>query len=264
PEQASGRAVDHRTDIFSLGLVLHEMITGERPFQRNSAVETLHAIINDPAPLVTNHPPEVEEILAKALAKDPKDRYQHAGDLALDLRRFGRALESKTLPSLRRGAAAAPKLRIVLVAVAAIVIAVTAWWASRLANAQFENPLAEAQFTPLTDFPGSEWDAAISPDGNFVAFLADRDGPFDIFVNRVGTRQFLNLTQGHEPNLGWRLRVTGFSGDGSEVWLHDSDPASGIRTMPLMGGEPRTFLGNRAQNVAWSRDGLRVVYHTSD
>src|SRR5689334_17232038 len=111
PEQASARPTDHRTDIFSLGVVLYEAVAGQKPFRRKSQVETLSAIINEPAPPLVSQPPELQEIVDKALAKDPKDRYQHAGDFALDLRRFQRAWKSKSLPSLRGRAPTAPKGR---------------------------------------------------------------------------------------------------------------------------------------------------------
>ena len=100
PEQASGRPLDYRTDIFSLGIVIHEMIAGQRPFRGKSQVDTMHCIIHDPRPLLSQQPPELNEILDKALAKDPKARYQHAGDLALDLRRLHSAWQSKSLPSM--------------------------------------------------------------------------------------------------------------------------------------------------------------------
>src|SRR5262249_9176675 len=153
---------------------------------------------------------EFDEILAKALAKDPADRYQNAADLGLDLRRFQRAWATKVLPSMR-GSAAAPQVGSRFSIAAALLVMVAAgagWWVGRLRPAAsiLENPLANAQFTRFTEFPGSEWDGAISPDGKFVAFLSDRDGPIDIFLSRVGTGSFLNLTQGKEPNLGWGIR----------------------------------------------------------
>ena len=82
PEQASAKPLDHRTDIFSLGVMLYEMLAGQRPFRGKSHVETMNQIINDPAPPLAMVPTPVEEILEKALEKDPKDRYQHAGDFA--------------------------------------------------------------------------------------------------------------------------------------------------------------------------------------
>ena len=105
PEQASAKPVDHRTDIFSLGIILYEMLAGARPFRGKSQTDTMHGIIHDPAPPLQRQPPELQEILDKALAKDVKDRYQHAGDLCLDLRRFQKAWEANTLPSIRGAAA---------------------------------------------------------------------------------------------------------------------------------------------------------------
>jgi len=84
PEQARGQNVDHRSDIFSLGVVLYEMLTGDLPFTASSAAEVPHAIINDPAPSVSSGVPS--HVVEKCLAKDPADRYQTADELAFDLR----------------------------------------------------------------------------------------------------------------------------------------------------------------------------------
>jgi serine/threonine protein kinase/Tol biopolymer transport system component len=260
PEQASAHPLDHRTDIFSLGVVLYEMIAGQRPFRGKSQVETLHAIIHDPVPPLATVPPRLAEIIDKALEKEPKERYQSAGDVAVDLRRLGRAVPAARIapPSRVRPLMQAAAAALVLEAGAA------GWILHRAPDA--DNPLANAQFTRLTDFPGDESDANISPDGKFVAFLADRDGPVDIWLSQIGAGRFVNLTQGREPNLNLHMaiRAMGFSGDGSQLWLHDADAASPVRIMPSIGGQPRIFLGTRTQNVAWSPDGARIVYHTSD
>src|SRR5439155_17603751 len=80
PEQVSAQPLDHRTDIFSLGSMLYEMVTGTRPFRGASRAETMHAILHQPRPPMDREPPELHDILDKALAKDRKERYHHAGD----------------------------------------------------------------------------------------------------------------------------------------------------------------------------------------
>src|ERR1044071_7029059 len=107
------------------------------------------------------------------------------------------------------------------VAALALVIGAVLAWFARGQLSPPENPLAGAQFTRFTDFEGSELDAAISPDGKFVAFVSDRDGPFDIWVSQVGSSQFRNLTQGRVADPRAPVRSVGFSGDGSEIWLGD-------------------------------------------
>jgi Tol biopolymer transport system component len=251
------------------------MLAGARPFRGKSPVETMHAIIHDPAPALAAQPPELQEILDKALAKDPKDRYQHAGDFAVDLRRFQKAWQANSLPSMRGGPEPYGRRRFgwgVTAGVTALLLlaaVVTALLFARRA-ASWVNPLENAQFTRLSDFEGSELDAALSPDGKFVAFLSDQDGPFDAFIGQVGIGNFVNLTQGRFPELFHeQIRSVGFSADGSELWLRVSatDPTSrqmsdvtrGIWLIPAMAGAPRRFL-ERANAVLWSPDGSQIAY----
>jgi Tol biopolymer transport system component len=275
PEQASAGPLDPRTDIFSLGVILYEMLAGARPFRGNSNVETLHAIIRDPAQPLTNQAPELNEILDKTLAKDPNDRYQHAGDLGLDLRRFQKSWESRSLLSMRGAPALFRQRRTnwtMIGGITLLLILVTAGaaWLFRNRDEAWVNPLENARFSRLTDFDCSELDAALSPDGNFVTFLSDRDGPFDAFIGQVGTGTFVNATRGRFPELFHEmLRSVGFSGDGSELWLRVSqtDPdttnltglARGVWLIPAMGGAPRHFL-ERANMALWSPDGSRIAY----
>jgi Tol biopolymer transport system component len=222
----------------------------------------MHAILRETRPSLDRAPPELNDILDKALAKDPKERYHHASDFALDLRRFlAKPVSTASAPS---GARQVRVLPWVVAAMLALAMPAVWWLGHRQASAAIENPIANARFTRLTDFAGDKLDAAISPDGRFVAFLADRDGPFDVFLTQVGSGRFINLTQGKEPSLRSALRGVGFSGDGSELWLHADDGLSPVRTIPLMGGQPRVFLGKLSQNVAWSPDTLRIAYHTAD
>jgi tetratricopeptide (TPR) repeat protein/predicted Ser/Thr protein kinase len=107
PEQVRGLAVDHRTDIFSLGIVLQEMVTGRSPFQQSSAFDTLQSIVTSPAPRLNTEKagrgasPWLQTLLDKCLAKRPEDRYQSAQDLLVDLRAVRAALESGMAPPMR-------------------------------------------------------------------------------------------------------------------------------------------------------------------
>ncbi len=98
PEQARGERVDHRSDLFSFGVMLYQMVTGQLPFKRKSDIETLHAIIAEDPPnladVVEGAPADAEHLVRKAMEKDPDRRYQHADELATDLRNLQRDLDS--------------------------------------------------------------------------------------------------------------------------------------------------------------------------
>ncbi len=272
PEQASGRPLDARSDIFSFGVALYELVAGKRPFDGASELETLKTIIHGaPEPLGADLPYALGAIAGKALDKDPADRYQTARELVVDLRRLVR--QSAVQPALS-GLLALPagrhrRLNWFLAAALSLAVGgVAGWLAHRPAEAA-ANPLANATFTRLTDFEGVERDAALSPDGRFVAFLSNRGGPLDIWVSQVGTGSAVNLTQGKTGNLDGLVRAIGFSGDGSQIWFHDADVTTALRVLPLMGGAPRVFLASSPVktppwNAAWSPDGSRMVYHTAD
>ena len=146
------------------------------------------------------------------------------------------------------------------VALVALAASVGVWEARRPVTTP-ENPLANAQFTRFTDWEGTEEGAEISPDGKFVAFLADREGRFDLWLSQVGTGRFSNLTRDFPPLAasGFIVRKLGFSGDGAAIWFNPSD-GKPLLLMDLIGGTPRAFLGEGANIPAWSPDGTRLVY----
>jgi Tol biopolymer transport system component len=148
-----------------------------------------------------------------------------------------------------------------------ILVALAVWQWQRPETVP-EDPLIDARFVPLTDFDGIEQAAAISPDGRFVAFLSDRDGPMDVWVTSVGVGQFYNLTRGSVRELvNPSVRTLGFSPDGTLVtfWARQPDaanqPAIGVWAVPVLGGQPRPYL-DAAAELAWTSAGDRLVYHT--
>jgi serine/threonine protein kinase len=279
PEQAQGRPVDHRTDIFSLGLVLYEVLTGSRPFSGKSAVETLHAIINDePVPAVDRNPrvpPEALAILEKALAKDPAERYQHAADFALDLRRAKRYVESGrtalsgSMTAVPAASAKPHPLRWVAGAALVGALVAGAWLLGR-SGAKTSGPsLADVTLTPLTSDPGYEGEPTFSPDGETIAYVSNRTGNFDIFLKQVSGGPDVNVTNSPADDV-----QPAFSPDGKQIAFVSTreslrdlgyenfgvPPTGGdIWVMPALGGSARR-IAESGNFPSWSADGASLVY----
>jgi DNA-binding winged helix-turn-helix (wHTH) protein/Tol biopolymer transport system component len=144
-----------------------------------------------------------------------------------------------------------------LIVVAFGVVAVLLWNARP--DRSWQDPLIGADFTPVTDFIGSEEHAAISPDGRFIAFVSDRDGQWDVFVGQTGTGDFQNLTRGRIPELrNPAVRMLDFSPSGSELMIWSSKNMSW--SIPIVGGDLRPGPAGIAE-LDWSRDRKRVVAH---
>jgi Tol biopolymer transport system component len=131
----------------------------------------------------------------------------------------------------------------------------------------WRSPISKARFQTVTDFDGVEQAAAVSRDGNFVAFLSDRDGQMDVWVTQVGSGEYHNLTRGSAPELvNPSIRTLGFSPNGSFVtfWGRKQTSLGGdisIWEVPTLGGQSRQYLDGVAE-FDWSRDGSRLAYHT--
>jgi Tol biopolymer transport system component len=267
PEQALGKPLDARTDLFSFGAVLYEMATGAIPFRGDTSAASFDSLLNkEPISalrLNPDLPPDVERVIEKALEKDRDIRYQSAAELRADLKRLKRDTSSGRITAAARFPGAAPaKSRWVWTAAAIVVIVVLSTLFSLLRpRPTSQNPLSNAQFTRLTDFEGAETNPAISPDGKFVAFICDRSGTFDIWLMQANGGSLANLTHGRIGDARGPLRAIGFSGDGSELWISGTEGRR-LRLFPLVGGAPHNFLNEHAAEVAWSPDGTRLVYHT--
>ena len=272
PEQVRSKELDSRTDLFSFGAVLYEMATGTMPFRGESSGVIFKAILDaTPIPAVRLNPDvpsKLEEIIDKCLEKDRRLRYQHASDVRTDLQRLKRDTDSSVSRATPTTVSAPKRYTWVLwTCVALLVAGLGGWFAANGPRPSVRNPLSSAQFTRLANFNGAKSDPAISPDGNFAAFIANRSGMFDIWLTQTNGNNLTNLTQGRIGDARAPLRAVGFSGDGLEVWSAGTEGRGGtegkrLMLWPLIGGAPHNFPDERAAEVAWSRDGTRLVYHT--
>ena len=261
PEQVAGDAsLDHRADIYSVGALAYELLAGRPPFTGATRSEVLSAQLNEaPVPIGTRRAdvsPRLAALVMKCLEKRPADRWQSADEIVRELDAIAIAGTSS-----RRSRWIGWSVAAALVAV--VALGAIARRSGRDPEMGWRERWGTARIERVTDFPGSEVDAAISRDGRRVAFLADRDSTFDAFVTEVGSGQFTNLTGGRLPELfNEDVRNIGFSPDGAQLWLRVAEigsPAS-VALVPVAGGAARTFLPT-AVTVAWSPDSLRLAYH---
>ena len=278
PEQARGKAVDKRTDIWAFGCVLYEMLTARPAFRGETRSDTIAAILERepdwsalPAQTPAEHPTTAptlsregsEAPLARHRRRAPRNR---GGAWCRCL--GGAAAAGRASLIARRGARPARLAWWAAAGAGLLVIGGAATWQLQRSEYFWRNPLEGATVTRLTDFEGAEHHAAISRDGKFVAFLSDRDGTWDAWVSQVGTGDVHNLTKGSVLELrNPATRTVGFSPDGSLVtlWSRVPDSARGGLVdagwaVPTMGGPLRPYLKGISE-LDWSPDGRRIVYH---
>jgi serine/threonine protein kinase/Tol biopolymer transport system component len=263
PEQARGLTVDKRSDIWAFGCVLFEMLSGGRAFGGATMTDTLARVLEhepDWAALPAATPVAVRKLLRRCLQKDPVRRMRDIGDARTELEEALSDPAPAPAPAARRGLSVPAAVAAASILGASVVSAV---WILDRRPAIASNPLENALFARFTHREGTERSAAVSPDGRFVAFRSDQDGPLDVWLGQVGTGVFTNLTKGTDDEFATDTPSCGFNADGSEIWL-SGGPDRRLRLLPLMGGAARPFLAERAVTVAWSHDGARIVYHLQD
>jgi Tol biopolymer transport system component/predicted Ser/Thr protein kinase len=250
PEQAQARPVDARSDIFSFGTLLYEALTGRRPFEGDSVVDVLAAIVRDPAPPLRTVrrelPAELERIVARALEKDPSRRYQETAEMLRELR---------AMPAPARGVAARPEAwawRGRAAAVLALAAAVV--WA--VLRPRPREAAAPAQFRLLSSFAGSHRSPSLSPDGRMLAYLDDVGGTAQVFTRRLDGGDSVQATEGPEPAARPRWSPRGdlvlFERAGEGLWL-----------VPPLGGAPHRIV-EQGRCAAWFPDGKHVVFDRGD
>ncbi|HVQ54053.1 MAG TPA: protein kinase [Thermoanaerobaculia bacterium] len=254
PEQVKGLAVDHRSDVFSFGAVLYEMLSGERAFKRDTAPETLTAILREePAELSGANrrvDPALDGLVRHCLEKSPEERFQSARDLAYALSTLGSSSGnvSGATGRVRVGAVRAPRRIGVLGGLAAGLLL------GALAAGVFLRPKAAEppDFQVLT-YSGNDTQPTTSPDGKTIAFMSSRDGTNRIWLmQRAGGGEGV-LTGG--PNDIFPR----FSPDGSSLLFTRIAGESAIYRVPIVGGEARKIVGP-ALAADWSPDGREIAF----
>jgi len=282
PEQAKSEKVDERTDIFSLGTVIYEMVTGRSPFKADTMSETFANLIRtEPLPVsrfATNVPDELQRIVSKMLRKNKDERYQTAKDVLNDLKDLKREIELRpsgantefpvrenatermtspmTVDTTSGKAGAGGKTWLVVATVLGLIAVglITVWYLSNRKPA--DEPSLVTRATQITTWTGLDAFPSVSFNGNTVAFSSNRTGSFEIYVKQLisGAREVQLTTDGgqnFEP---------AFSPDGSLIAYH-SKQKGGIWVVPVSGGSAKQ-VSDFGSRPAWSPDGTRLVFQS--
>ena len=299
PEQVRGKELDARTDLFSFGAVLYEMVTGTVPFRGEGSGDVLDAILHKapaaPVRLNPEVPVELERIINKALEKDRDLRYQHASDMRADLKRLKRETESGRViaESSSGGSSASPSVQPAesgsaahspsagassssvligearrhkgaLLAATVVVLAMIVAAAFGVYKLLIKNApgLDTRNITvrPLTDHGQVTNFASISSDGRLIAY-GRRGGERSLRVKQVATGSEVTVVP---PQAGFFGTGAAFTPDGNYLYYTHADPANGNNTnlyaVPALGGASRQIVGDVASAVAFSPDGKRIAY----
>jgi serine/threonine protein kinase/Tol biopolymer transport system component len=281
PEQALGKVLDVRTDLFSFGAVLFEMATGALPFPGQTTAAVFDAILNK-NPISSLHlnrqvPSEMDRIIAKALEKDRELRYQSAAEVRSDLKRLKRdsgSVRSTSVSMQPEPAVATPvsgavtvagttaetiqrnRRWLIAVSLLAVAVLVGAFWWLRFRHTL---PFQHITIVKATSSGKAEL-AAISPDGKYVAYLVQDGGKFALWMRHIATNSNTQII----PPGDEAYRYINFSPDGNYVFFARQEPQDPsvrlLYSVPVLGGSAQPIVRDIDSNPAFSPDGKSFAF----
>jgi len=272
PEQVRGQPLDARSDIFSLGVVLYEMLTGTGPFYKPTRSDIIAAILTETPPL-DDLPPQLQSIVARSLQKDREKRYQTSHQLLLDLKSLSRELElsehsgrvlSQTNEVATHATTALTARRFSLLHTLAILLLVglalgAVWWITFRRSALSPASLKTAEVATWRSAPGEIYSVgSFSPDGARVAYVTNAGGSPNIYVKQTAANTPVQTTKD-----GFRNYQPIWSPDGEEIaFFSIRGNQYGLWHVPYLGGSPELIKTVNAGDTIpryWSKSG--TIYY---